>query len=101
MTNVTPPTRRAVTGWLVTAALAGLATQAAARGNDISPTDRLPRHYSLRRFTSLSRDEVYRIDHAARRGRPITIGDFSPSESRKILRDALADWPATRQSLLR
>lgn len=99
--NIQSPARRAFVGLMVTAGVAGLASQAVAR-NGISPADRIPRHYSLETFTSLDRNEVYRIDHAARRGsRQITIGDFSASESRKILRDAVADWPATRASLLR
>ena len=99
--HIHSPSRRAFVGLMVTAGVAGLASQAIARG-DASPADSLPRHYSIEHFTSLDQNEVYRIDHAARRGsRQITIGDFSASESRKILRDAVADWPATRATLLR
>ncbi len=95
------PARRAFIGLVVAAGMAGLASQATARG-DASPADAVPRHYSIEKFTSLDRNEVYRIDHASRHGsRQITIGDFSASESRKILRDAVADWPATRATLLR
>lgn len=95
------PARRAFVGLIVAVGIAGLASQATARG-DASPADTVPRHYSIETFTSLDRNEVYRIDHAARHGsRSITIGDFSASESRKILREAVADWPATRATLLR
>ncbi len=97
------PSRRSFTTGLVSAALAGMATPSLAgyRRGGADPIDRIPRHYTLRKFTSFSREEVYRLDHAARFGRQITIGDFTPSETRKILREALADWPATRQKLLR
>ncbi len=96
------PSRRAFVGLMVTAGAAGLATQVAARGgSDVSQSDRVPRHFSIERFTSLDRNDVYRVNHASRRGKSITIGDFSPSQSRQILRDAAADWPATRASLLR
>lgn len=95
-----PRSRRAFIGWMATAAFAGLATQATAR-NSASPADRITRHYSLKRFTALDRNGVYRLDHAARRGAQITIGDLSPSASRQLLRDAVADWPATRAALLR
>ena len=101
MTHLNTPSRRAVTTWLATSALFGMAAQTPAYGREISPIDRVPRHFSLRRFTSLSRDEVYRIYHASRLGKRITIGQFSPSESRNILRDAFEDWPATRQRLAR
>ena len=91
--------RRAFIGFLATAAAAGVASQAVA-GNNISPIDRVPRHYSIERFTSLDENEVYRIDHASRAGRRITIGNLSPSESKSLLRRAVADWPGTRATLL-
>ena len=103
MSNLHTPSRRVFTGWVAAAAITGLATQAHAgrKRGGADPMDRIPGHYSVRKFTSFSREEVYRIDHAARLGRRITIGDYTPSQSRKILRKALADWPSTRQALLR
>lgn len=94
--------RRAFLGFMTTAALAGMTTQVAARGgSNASVINRVPSHFSLRKFTSLSAAEVYRVAHASRLGRHVTIGDFSASESREILRNAEVDWPTTRASLLR
>lgn len=99
-TQIHSPSRRAFVGFMATAALAGVASQAVARGGT-GHTDRIPRHYSIERFTSLDASEVYRINRASRSGRQITIGDLSASESRQILRSAAADWPGTRAKLLR
>ena len=96
MKNLSNPSRRAFTGWLATAAFAGVATQSVAgsyRGGGTDPFDRVPQYYSVREFTELSRNQVYRINQATRFGRPVRIGDLTPSQTRELLREALADWP--------
>ena len=94
------PSRRTLVTWMAAAAVLGTAVQSQASSrNGLDPSDRIPRHYSLKKFTSLSQPQVYRINHAVRAGRRITIEGFSPSESRELLRNATRDWPATRRRL--
>lgn len=64
-----------------------------------NPTDAVPSYFSLQRFLALDENEIYMVNLAVRRGKPVRIEGYQPSESRAIIRRAAQDWPATRRSL--
>ena len=102
VSSIPRPSRRTLVTWMAAAAVLGTTLQSQANGRGrggTDPSDRIPRHYSLKKFLSLSQPQVYEINHASRAGRRITIQGFSPSESRELLRNATRDWPATRRTL--
>lgn len=95
------PSRRELLVWFATIGFFGSSSRVAASGgNELDPTDRIQRHFSVKRFTALSRNEIYMVNLAVRQGRRITIDGFSPSESRRIIGEAAKDWPTTRSWLL-
>lgn len=100
--HMTPaPSRRALLGWGSSTVLAGLAGPVMANEwPDTDPTDRLPGYYGVQRFMTLSKEEVYMVNLAVKRGRRILIGRYPASVSRQIIKDGARDWPATRQKLL-
>lgn len=63
------------------------------------PADKIPRRFSVRRFLSLNKNELYVVNLAVRRGRGIIIEGYSRSESRKIISLAAKD-PAAARALL-
>lgn len=71
----------------------------ASDGNELDPSDTVPNRFSLERFTALDRRDIYDVALAVRRGRRIVIDGFSPSQSRRIIRQAADDWPTTRAAL--
>lgn len=82
---------------LATATAPGLAY--AIDDEELDPTDTVPRRFSVRRFLSLTEDEVYKVDLAVRRGRGITVEGYSRSESREIIGLAAQDLQAARALL--
>ncbi|MEQ9260384.1 MAG: hypothetical protein RIG84_14960 [Roseovarius sp.] len=95
----TAPSRRALLGWIGLACLPATALHA----NDYEeedPADLVSDRFSIRQFTSLSENEIYKVGLAIKRGRTIRIGDYSPSESKAIILRARENWPATRAELL-
>lgn len=97
-----PPSRRAFVAGLALGALAAPTAQAQFFPDirDRDPIDRIPNWYSVRRFTRLSENDIYKVNLAIKRHRRIIIEGYTPSESRQIIRDASDDWPATRTRLL-
>ena len=64
-----------------------------------NPTDAVPSYFSLQRFLALDENEIYMVNLAVRRGKPVRIEGYQPSESRAIIQRPGQDWPATRRSL--
>lgn len=93
------PSRRRVLAWVALATLTATAARAS-DGEEIDPTDTVPRWFSVRAFTDLDADDIYMVNLAIRGGRTILIEGYTPSESRQIIRDAAQDWPGTRARLL-
>ncbi len=90
--------RRAVFG--LTAALTTAPAFAwAVEAEEFNPTDLVPRRFSVERFLSLDKNEIYDLNLAIRRGRGITIDGYSRSESREIIELAAQDPAAARARL--
>lgn len=94
-----PLSRRTLLGWLGLAFAPATALQASDYEEE-DPADLVPERFSIRQFTALSENEIYKVGLAIKRGRTIRIGNYSPSESRAIIRRARENWPATRAELL-
>lgn len=93
-------TRRGLLGLGVLAATAPGIAQAFGF-EELDPSDTVPRRFSVKRFLSLSRDDLYLVNLAVRRGRGIIIEGYSRSESRKIIQLANEDPKAARALLSR
>ena len=89
--------RRAVLGLAIASITPGVAR--AIDAEEFNPSDRIPRRFSVRRFLSLSDDELYDVNLAVRRGRGILIDGLSHSESRAIIELAVKDPAAARAQL--
>lgn len=61
---------------------------------DVDPADLVPRRFSVRRIVSRSQADLYKVTLALKRGRPITIEGYTPSESREIIMLLYRDRPA-------
>lgn len=85
--------RRAILGWI---GLAGLTSGAALAqsGEEMNPTDLVPRRFSPDNFAALSDNEIYMVNLAVRRGRIIRIDGCSGSDSAEVIRTAHADRAA-------
>lgn len=94
----TPPSRRAVLGWIGLAALPGTAVLAQDH-EEPDPTDLVPRRFTPEAFLQLTDSEFHMVKLAVRRGRPIVIDGCSASESRDIIRTAARDRAAARQMI--
>ena len=89
--------RRTLLGLAIASTTPGLAR--AIDAEEFNPSDRIPRRFSVRRFLSLSKDEIYDVNLAVRRGRGILIDGFTRSESRALIELALKDPAAARAQL--
>ncbi|MEL6647981.1 MAG: hypothetical protein AAFY35_11690 [Pseudomonadota bacterium] len=99
-------TRRNVLGVTVFSAAATIAAATHAGGkkfgfSDIDPSDRVPRWFSVNRFLRLSKEQVYKVDRAVRRGRGVIIEGYTRSESREIISLANKDLGAAHALLKR
>ena len=92
--------RRAVFG-LAAAGIAAPTLAMAVEGEEFNPTDLIPRRFSVNRFLSLDKNELYDVNLAVRRGRSIIIEGYSRSESRDIIELAAKDPAAARARLTR
>lgn len=87
---------------LLLAAAAALPGMASATDiYDIDPADEVPRWFSVQHFLSLDENQIYKVNLAIKRGRPIRIGNYSRSESRKIIKAARENPEAVRAQLSR
>jgi predicted outer membrane protein len=69
-------------------ALIGAAPLASHAGEDLDPTDTVPRYLSIAEFRALSDAELYMVDLAIKRGRRIVVAGHSASESRRMIESA-------------
>lgn len=90
--------RRAVFG-LAAAIVTAPALAKASDGEEFNPTDLIPRRFSIKRFLSLDKNEIYDVNLAIRRGRSITIDGYSRAESREIIELAAQNPAAARARL--
>lgn len=96
-----PTTRRAILAWAGLAALpAGMVLAQGEDGEDLDPTDLVPRRFSPEAFARLSKSELYMVNLAIRHNRTIRIDGYTASESRRII-EAAAKNPAVARDLAR
>lgn len=62
---------------------------------DSSRIDHVPGHVSEMKFESMSEAEIYELDIAQKRGRRVLIGDHTPSESQRMVDEALQSHMVT------
>ena len=94
--------RRAFLGWIAFATMPATAfgqVTLALDAEELDPADLVPRRFSVERFLGLTKNEIYKVDRAVRRGKTITIDGYTASQSKRIIQAAADDWPATRRRL--
>lgn len=89
--------RRTFLGVMLASTAPGIA--AASDAEEFNPTDLVPRRLSVHRFLALTKNELYDVNLAVRRGRGILIDGYSRSESRAIIELAVKDPAAARAQL--
>lgn len=87
MTNFTKTPARSALALILGATLTAAALPAAA--SQITEIERLPMQISKAEFQSLSGPELYQIDIAQKRGQRVEIGNYSLSQSKAAVDEAL------------
>lgn len=90
--------RRSFLGLAVTSVMAPTITNAV-EAEEFNPSDLVPRRFSVQKFLSLDKAEIYDVNLAVRRGRGIIIDGYSRSESREIIELAAKNPAAARARL--